>query len=149
MKKNLFSITLLFTILYLFVSCAPSPRYSSSKGRKSNSSTRSSSKKTSKKVAGRHALSGHASWYGPGFQGKKTANGERFNMHAMTAAHKTLPFGTKVEVTAVKTGKKVVVRINDRGPFIKGRVIDLSKKAAKKLGILKSGHGKVKIRIIR
>lgn len=70
-----------------------------------------------------------ASWYGPGFHGKLTANGERYDMYAMTAAHKTLPFGTMVEVTNNVNGKKVIVRINDRGPFKKGREIDLSKAA--------------------
>lgn len=74
----------------------------------------------------------HASWYGPGFHGRKTANGERFNQNAMTAAHKTLPFGTRVRVSY--KGRSVVVRINDRGPFIKGRSIDLSKGAARRIG---------------
>jgi rare lipoprotein A len=74
----------------------------------------------------------HASWYGPGFHGKKTASGEIFNQNDMTAAHKTLPFGTIVKVTY--NGKSVKVRINDRGPFIKGRTIDLSKAAAQKIG---------------
>lgn len=91
---------------------------------------------------------GTASWYGPGFHGKKTANGEVYNMHAMTAAHKTLPLGCKVQVTNLRNGKKIVVRINDRGPFHGGRVIDLSKTAAKKLGMLNSGHTKVHIKII-
>ena len=79
---------------------------------------------------------GKASWYGPGFQGRLTANGERFNTNALTAAHKTLPFGTKVKVTHAKTGKSVVVRINDRGPYAHGRVIDLSKASARAIGIL-------------
>jgi rare lipoprotein A len=74
----------------------------------------------------------HASWYGPGFHGKKTASGEIFDQNDMTAAHKTLPFGTIVHVSY--NGKSVKVRINDRGPFIKGRTIDLSKAAAKKIG---------------
>ena len=78
---------------------------------------------------------GAASWYGPGFHGKKTANGERFNTHDLTAAHKTLPFGTKVRVTNEQTGQSVVVRINDRGPYAHGRVIDLSKAAAAAVGI--------------
>ena len=78
---------------------------------------------------------GVASWYGPGFHGKKTANGERFNPYDLTAAHKTLPFGTKVRVTNEQTGKSVVVRINDRGPYAHGRVIDLSKAAAEAVGI--------------
>ena len=86
---------------------------------------------------------GVASWYGPGFYNNKTASGERFNASEMTAAHKTLPFGTKVKVTHVKTGKSVIVTINDRGPHIKGRVVDLSEKAAYKLGIKDKGIGRV------
>jgi rare lipoprotein A len=78
---------------------------------------------------------GVASWYGPGFHGRLTANGERFNTNSLTAAHRTLPFGTRVRVTNAKTGRSVVVRINDRGPFTKGRVIDLSKAAARAVGI--------------
>jgi rare lipoprotein A len=84
---------------------------------------------------------GAASWYGPGFQGKRTANGETFNTNALTAAHKTLPFGTQVRVKNERTGKSVVVRINDRGPYAHGRVIDLSKAAAEAVGI--SGVGQV------
>ena len=79
--------------------------------------------------------SGGASWYGPGFHGKKTASGERFNTRALTAAHRSLPFGTKVRVTNERTGRSVVVRINDRGPYAHGRVIDLSKAAAQAVGI--------------
>ena len=82
---------------------------------------------------------GAASWYGPGFHGKRTANGERFNTHALTAAHKTLPFGTQLRVTNERTGRSVVVRINDRGPYAHGRVIDLSKAAAEAVGILGVG----------
>jgi rare lipoprotein A len=78
---------------------------------------------------------GAASWYGPGFHGKRTANGETFNTNALTAAHKTLPFGTQVRVKNERTGKSVVVRINDRGPYAHGRVIDLSKAAAEAVGI--------------
>ena len=87
--------------------------------------------------------SGAASWYGPGFHGKKTANGERFNTNDLTAAHKTLPFGTQLRVTNERTGKSVVVRINDRGPYAHGRVIDLSKAAAQAVGI--EGVGQVSL----
>ena len=90
-----------------------------------------------------------ASYYGKRFHGRLTANGERFNMNAMTAAHKTLPFGTKVRVTYPRNGRSVVVRINDRGPFIKGRAIDLSRGAASKLGFIQSGHARVKLDIVR
>ncbi|GEP00612.1 septal ring lytic transglycosylase RlpA family protein [Methylobacterium haplocladii] len=75
-----------------------------------------------------------ASWYGPGFHGRKTANGERFDQNALTAAHKTLPFGTRIRVTNEATGRSVLVRINDRGPFVKGRAIDLSAGAARAIG---------------
>ncbi|OXT02900.1 hypothetical protein B7H23_03205 [Notoacmeibacter marinus] len=89
------------------------------------------------------ASCGKASWYGPGFHGKKTASGERFNQNAMTAAHKTLPLGTKVKVTNKRNGRSIVVRINDRGPYAHGRVLDLSKGAASKLGFIRSGHTSV------
>lgn len=86
-----------------------------------------------------------ASWYG--YSGI-TANGEKFDGTGMTAAHKTLPFGTMVLVERIKTGKTVVVRINDRGPYIKGRGIDLSREAAEKLGMLESGIAKVRLTIL-
>lgn len=85
--------------------------------------------------SGRALQSGMASWYGPGFQGRKTASGERFNTHDLTAAHRSLPFGTRVKVTNQKTGRAVVVRINDRGPFHGGRVIDLSRASAAAIGM--------------
>lgn len=88
-----------------------------------------------------------ASWYGPGFHGKTTASGEVYNMYVMTAAHKTLPFGTSVKVS---TGiKSIIVRINDRGPFIDGRDLDLSKAAAKELGMLDSGLAWVTMRVVK
>ncbi len=92
---------------------------------------------------------GTASWYGKAFHKKKTANGERYNMYALTAAHKTLPLGSKVEVTNLVNGRKLVLRINDRGPFHGDRVIDVSKKAAQKLGFIKFGKTRVKIKVIK
>jgi rare lipoprotein A len=88
-----------------------------------------------------------ASYYGPGFAGRKTASGERFNPSAMTAAHRTLRFGTRVKVTNSRSGRSVVVRINDRGPFVKGREIDLSSGAAKAIGM--GGLARVRIEVIR
>lgn len=93
-------------------------------------------------------MSGVASWYGPGFHGRTTANGERYDMNGMTAAHKSLKFGTKVKVTNANNGKSVVVRINDRGPFVGGRVIDLSKGAATAIDMIGSGTAKVSIEIL-
>lgn len=92
---------------------------------------------------------GKASWYGPRFHGRKTSNGERFNKYALTAAHRTLPFGTEIEVTDPATQRSIRVRINDRGPFIKGRILDLSEGAAKSLGIMNRGVANIQIRIIK
>jgi rare lipoprotein A len=86
---------------------------------------------------------GKASWYGPGFQGKRTASGERFDMNALTAAHRTLPFGTRIRVRNSQNGREVVVRINDRGPWAGDRIIDVSKAAAAALGLLEAGEAPV------
>ena len=88
---------------------------------------------------------GEASYYGPGFHGKKTATGEKFDQNEKTAAHPTLPLGTKATVTNLENGTSVDVKINDRGPYVKGRDIDLSKGAAKELGMTKGGVAPVKI----
>ena len=92
---------------------------------------------------------GIASWYGPGFDGNLTANGEVYDMNGISAAHKTLPFGTLVRVIDRDTGRSIVVRINYRGPFIEGRIIDLSKGAAEKLGMVDRGIIDVGLRIVR
>jgi rare lipoprotein A len=88
---------------------------------------------------------GRASWYGTKFHGRKTASGERFNMNALTAAHKTLPLASYVRVTNTVNNKTVVVKINDRGPYVRGRIIDLSYAAARVLGLRKAGTAQVKI----
>lgn len=90
-----------------------------------------------------NAQCGKASWYGPGFHGRSTASGERFNQSNMTAAHKYLPFGTRLRVTNKRNGKSVVVRINDRGPYVGGRLLDLSKGAASQIGMVRSGSASV------
>jgi len=90
---------------------------------------------------------GYASWYGPGFHGRQAANGEIYDQHALTAAHRTLPFGTVVEVTRRDTGDRVLVRITDRGPFVRGRIIDLSHEAARELGSIGPGVVPVRLRI--
>jgi rare lipoprotein A len=90
--------------------------------------------------------SGKASYYADKFQGRKTASGETFRQGKLTAAHRTLPFGTKVKVTNLNNGKSVKVRINDRGPFVDGRIIDLSKKAARRIGMVNAGVANVKIK---
>jgi rare lipoprotein A len=92
---------------------------------------------------------GYASWYGGKFQGRKTANGEIFDTNKLTAAHKTLPFGTKVRVTDPETGKSVIVRVNDRGPFVEDRIIDLSRAAADIIGLTSRGVARVRIEIVQ
>ena len=92
---------------------------------------------------------GIASWYGPKFHGKLTANGEIFNQYKLTAAHKTLPIPSAVKVTNLKNNKSLIVRINDRGPFVNDRIIDLSYQSAKKLNLLKSGTGFVRVQLLR
>lgn len=86
-----------------------------------------------------------ASWYGPGFHGRKTANGEKFDQMSYTAAHKSLRFGTLLKVTNPKNGKSIVVRINDRGPYVEGRDLDLSKAAAHELGLMRRGIARLKV----
>ena len=90
-----------------------------------------------------------ASWYGPGFHGQKTANGEVYNQNSFTAAHKSLKFGTLLKITNLKNSKSVVVRINDRGPYIHGRDLDLSKAAALELGMVRKGVAKIKVEEIK
>lgn len=91
---------------------------------------------------------GGASWYGPGFHGRRTASGERYDMHALTAAHRTLPFGTVVRVRSLVNGREVDVRISDRGPFVRGRVIDISRAAAEELQMLGLGFKQVSLLVL-
>jgi rare lipoprotein A len=100
------------------------------------------------KVDYQYRESGIASWYGPGFDGKKTANGETFDQNALTAAHRTLPLPSMVQVTNLENGRSIKVRVNDRGPFAHGRIIDLSKKAAELLGFANKGTAKVQVEIV-
>lgn len=93
-------------------------------------------------------LKGEASWYGSRYHGRKTSSGERYNKNDMTAAHKTLPFGTKVKVTNLDNNEWVIVRINDRGPFVGDRIIDVSEAAARKLEFHGQGIGNVKVEVL-
>ena len=101
-----------------------------------------------KKRAAKHNLNGTASWYGPRFHGKKTASGEIYDQNKLTAAHKTVPLGSKARVTNLDNGNAVEVEINDRGPFIEGRIIDLSRAAARALGFVESGTAPVRVELI-
>ncbi len=100
---------------------------------------------TGRAVSGARAEEGVASWYGAAHHGRRTASGEVFDMRGMTAAHRSYPFGTRVRVTDLATGRTVVVRINDRGPFAGGRIIDLSRAAAGRLGIVEAGTARVRV----
>jgi rare lipoprotein A len=100
------------------------------------------------KTSSRPRKRGMASWYGPGFHGRRTASGETFNSSSLTAAHRYLPFGTKVRVTNLRNGRSVVVRINDRGPFSGGRLIDLSRGAAAIIGVFQSGVAPVVLEVL-
>jgi rare lipoprotein A len=133
------AIILISTILLSF-NCAPSARFSS------NSST--SQKSTSNEYDEDGVLYGESSYYADKFHGRKTANGEIFDMYKKTAAHKTLPFNTMIEVTNLENNKSVIVRVNDRGPFVGNRILDLSYGAAREIDMITSGVAEVRIKII-
>ena len=99
-------------------------------------------------LAQSEVIEGTASWYGPGFAGRPTANGEVFDPNALTAAHRSLPFGTQVRVTNLRNGESIIVRINDRGPFVGGRIIDLSREAAARIGMVNRGVARVRVEVL-
>lgn len=132
-----FKIFLLFWVAEFFVGCVSAPRFTSTKSISDNENSG-------------YLLyeEGTASYYADEFNGRQTSNGEIFDMNQLTAAHRTLPFNTKVKVTNLVNGKSVIVRINDRGPFKDDRLIDLSLAAAKEIDMISSGTSKVKIEVI-
>ena len=135
-------ITFLLLLFTSFIShCAPSSRFSSTPSQSSQS-------EVSDKSAG-DMLYGESSYYADKFHGRKTANGEIFDMYKKTAAHKTLPFNTLLEVTNLENNHSVVVRVNDRGPFVGNRILDLSYGAAREIDMISSGVVKVRIKILK
>jgi rare lipoprotein A (peptidoglycan hydrolase) len=140
------------------VDCAPSPRYKSGNSsittskqkEKKKSEKKQKVKQNKKKTFNKSKMmyKGIASYYGPKFHGKLTANGEIFDMYGVTAAHKEFPFNTVTRVTNEKNGKSLIIRINDRGPYIGDRILDCSFGAAKKLGFVSEGTTPVKIEIL-
>ena len=159
MNNFLYSLFIFIVIL----SCVASPRYSSNPNRtssknkvtKSTNNTSKSSANDNRRYSSNSnskirndVIIGIASWYGPNFHGKLTANGEVFDQYGVTAAHKTLPLGTVVRVTNLDNDKSIILRINDRGPYVGDRVLDCSYGAAKKLDFMKTGTANVEIRII-
>ena len=140
----------------LFTGCGPEPK--GAKSTKYTSAARHKATMRSYKVLGKRynptyvevgqVMNGISSWYGPNFHGKQTSNGEVYNMHARTAAHKTWPMDTMVKVNNLVNGKSTIVRINDRGPFVRGRIIDCSYTAGKEIGLDKMGIAKVSIEVV-
>ena len=135
---------LILALCIIFADCTNSPRYGGSIGTSKKSNPRSL--KTTKRVP--KVITGVSSFYGTDFHGKLTANGEVYDMYGLTAAHKTLPLNTIVRVTNLANNKSLILRINDRGPYVKGRILDCSYGAAKKLDFLLQGTTKVRIEII-
>lgn len=140
----------------LFTGCGPEPKEPGST--KYTSAARHKATMRSYKVLGKRynptyvevgqVMHGVSSWYGPNFHGKQTSNGEVYDMHARTAAHKTWPMDTMVKVNNLVNGKSTIVRINDRGPFVRGRIIDCSYRAGKEIGLDKMGIAKVSIEVV-
>ena len=130
--------------MLIFIGCSPSPRYQSGTAplKKKNKKYSKSNGKYKKTEIG------ITSYYGTQFHGKITANGEVFDMYGVTAAHKTLPLGTVARITNLENDKSIILRINDRGPYVKGRILDCSYGAALKLDFITSGTAKVKIEVI-
>jgi rare lipoprotein A len=125
--------------------CTASPRFAT-RGETSNSTETKTPRNPSGKIL--LTLEGVASYYSDEFHGKQTSNGEIYDMNGLTAAHRTFPFGTKVRITNLENSKSVVVRVNDRGPFHEGRIIDLSLGAAKELDLVKTGTARVRIEVL-
>jgi len=122
---------------FMLSHCTPTPRFFS----------RGTQKQTERPSKGVYQI-GIASYYGRDFHNRSTASGEMYDMFAFTCAHRTLPFGTRIKVTNLENGRWVIVRVNDRGPFVEGRILDLSYAAARKIGLVASGTAKVKIEIV-
>ena len=142
-------IYLLIIIVALISSCSNSPRYRTGPAKPSiTKKGKPPTLKTSSNVKNRKVMTGVSSFYAEDFHGKLTANGEVYDMYGLTAAHKTLPLNTIVRVTNIENNKSLILRINDRGPYVKGRILDCSYGAAKKLEFVNQGTTKVKIEVI-
>jgi rare lipoprotein A len=130
-------------ILLFTCACTSSARFSTGTNKPLPASVNTEKYYTGQEITGK------SSYYGPKFHGRKTANGETFDMYKLTAAHRNMPFGTQIQVTNLKNNKNVIVYINDRGPFIAGRILDLSYGAAKKIDMISDGVANIRIKILR
>ena len=143
MHKYILPIIISLSGVILVVNCSNSPRYTTGGRNRSKAVKKVNSTAKAKKI-----LKGVSSYYGEDFHGKLTANGEVYDMYGLTAAHKTLPLNTIVRVTNMENEKSLILRINDRGPYVKGRMLDCSYGAALKLGFIGNGTTKVKVEVI-
>jgi len=158
MQKILSSFSMVFLVSLIFFTTGCSQRSGTYKATHYTSEARHKATMRPYTVLGKRyhptfvkvgdKMKGISSWYGPNFHGKQTSNGERYDMHGYTAAHKTWPMDTMVKVTNLDNAKSTIVRINDRGPFVKGRIIDCSYQAGKKLGLDRTGIARVEIQVV-
>lgn len=145
------------TVCLMIFGCASTPRFAEKETRERGNATPRAESPTKEVQPSRITpsgkvlltLEGVVSYYAHDFQGKETSNGETFNMNDLTAAHRTFPFGTKVRVTNLENNKSVIVRVNDRGPFVEGRIMDLSLGAAKELDLIKTGTTRARLEVLQ
>jgi rare lipoprotein A len=138
-------------VVVFLVGCASTPRFAGREEQRSDEhKPPAQTEQPAKQPAGKILLTleGIASYYAQDFHGKQTSNGETFDMNALTAAHRTFPFGTKVRVTNLENNKTVIVRVNDRGPFKEGRMMDLSMGAAKEIDLIRTGTARVRLDVL-
>lgn len=144
-KLTMQIVVAFIVIVFSFSACSANVRFSKTTNADSVKTIQAQKDKNNPNLA----IRGRCSYYGKKFHGRKTANGETFDMYQLTAAHKTLPFGTVLRVTNLDNQKTVTVRINDRGPFVKNRVLDLSYAAAKEIDLIKNGTAKIEAEIVQ
>ena len=148
--SNIIRYTVAITALAALIGCTSTQRFAEREERPNADKAPQQTVKPTKQNIGKILLTleGVASYYAHDFHGKQTSNGETFDMNALTAAHRTFPFGTKVRVTNLENNKIVIVRVNDRGPFKEGRIIDLSMAAAKEIDLVRSGTARIRLEVI-
>jgi rare lipoprotein A len=137
-------------VLFSLLGCTSSPRFAERVSHSEETKTPQKIDQSGKHISGKVLLTleGVVSYYAHDFHGKQTSSGETFDMHALTAAHRTFPFGTKVRVTSLENNKTVIVRVNDRGPFKEGRIMDLSMGAAKEIDLILNGTARARLEVL-
>jgi len=148
MKQKVFTLGILIITTFIFTGCPKRPESDISLRKWKEGITKRTEEHNNRKTDEGDTNEGYASYYGEEFNGRETASGEIYNMYDLTCAHRSLPFGTKLKVINTENGKSVIVRVNDRGPWVKGRIIDMSYQAAKEIGMLDTGTAWVKIKVV-